>query len=102
MLARCALYRQLGSVELAVGRTAMNILYDVKAAAAALSMGRTRLFREIKTGAIRPLRHHPKVLFHRDELERYAAALRDGAESEPKVGVGMDPLLFAQEDRSEL
>jgi hypothetical protein len=54
----------------------MNILYSARAAAEALSMGRTMLFREIKAGKLKPLQRNPKVLFHRDELERYAAALQ--------------------------
>jgi hypothetical protein len=73
----------------------MNILFDIRAAAGALSMGRTRLFQEIKAGYITPLRHHPKVLFHRDELERYAASLCEGRTSTqnpspppPSVDVG--------------
>ncbi len=59
----------------------MNILYNVREAAKALSMGRTRLFREIRDGQIEPLMRRPKVLFHRDELERYAKVLRDKAKS---------------------
>ncbi len=66
----------------------MNILYNVREAAKALSMGRTRLFREIRDGQIEPLMRRPKVLFHRDELERYAKVLGDKAKSrQDKIAV---------------
>jgi hypothetical protein len=80
----------------------MNILYDVRAAAAALSMGRTLLFREIKAGRIKPLRHHPKVVFHRDELERYAAALRDSASTKQASFATLDPRMIAHEEPSDI
>ena len=79
----------------------MKILFDARTAADALSMGRTRLFGEIKAGRIKPFTRHPKVLFHRDELERYAAALRDGSVQIQTSSASVDPQMILQEGSTD-
>jgi excisionase family DNA binding protein len=53
----------------------MNLLNDVKTTCRLLSMSRTHLYEEIKRGRITPVKSGSKTLFHRAELERYAASL---------------------------
>lgn len=54
----------------------MNLLNDVKSTCRMLSISRTYLYSEIKRGRLTPLKCGTKTVFHRDELERYAAHLR--------------------------
>ena len=76
----------------------IRILYDVRAAAEALSMGRTLLFREIKSGHIKPLRHHPKVLFHESLTMTSSCAVRGSvsriAFSSPAESTGFSRTVF--------
>ena len=53
----------------------MNLLNDVKTTCQLLSMSRTHLYEEIKRGRIAPVKSGTKTLFHKTELERYAASL---------------------------
>ena len=53
----------------------MNLLNDVKTTCRLLSMSRTHLYEEIKRGRITPVKSGRKTLFHRVEVERYAASL---------------------------
>ena len=54
----------------------MNLLNDVKTTCRLLSMSRTYLYNEIKRGRLTPLKSGTKTVFHRDEIERYAAHLQ--------------------------
>lgn len=66
----------------------MNLLNDVKTTCQLLSIGRTHLYEEIKRGRIAPVKSGTKTLFHRKELERYAASL--SGLSQPSLALNPD------------
>lgn len=65
----------------------MNLLNDVKTTCQLLSMSRTHLYEEIKRGRLTPVKSGAKTLFHKAELERYAASL---ARSEHHPALNLD------------
>jgi hypothetical protein len=54
----------------------MNILNDVKATCRLLSMSRSALYVAKAEGRIIPVKNGSRTLFHRDEIERFAASLK--------------------------
>lgn len=57
----------------------MNLLYDVPTTAAMLCMSRARLYEVMRDGGINAVKHGKRTLFHRDEIERFAANLQSVA-----------------------
>jgi excisionase family DNA binding protein len=53
----------------------MNILNDVKTTCELLSMSRSALYEAMASGLIHAVKNGRKTLFHRDEIERFAASL---------------------------
>lgn len=53
----------------------MNVLNDVKTTCQLLSMSRSALYEAMAAGLIRAVKIGRKTLFHRDEIERFAASL---------------------------
>lgn len=53
----------------------MQLLNDVNSTAAALCMSRSSLYEAVRVGKISALRNGKRTLFHRDEIERFAASL---------------------------
>lgn len=78
----------------------MNLLNDVKTVCALLSISRTHLYEEIKRGRLSPVKSGNKTLFHRDELERYAASLHSPAALNAKAPLRLDATLIAGGDAS--
>lgn len=78
----------------------MNLLNDVKTVCALLSVSRTHLYEEIKRGRITPVKSGNKTLFHRDELERYAANLYSPKAANATATVRLDAMLIAGGDAS--
>lgn len=53
----------------------MNVLNSVRDTCRLLCMSRTALYAAVRDGRIKPLKQGARTLFHRDEIERYAASL---------------------------
>jgi excisionase family DNA binding protein len=53
-------------------------LYSIPRACSATSLGRTKLYEYIAAGKLRACKAGARTVIHRDELERFAAWLRDG------------------------
>jgi excisionase family DNA binding protein len=53
----------------------MNVLNSVRDTCRFLCMSRTALYANVRSGRIRPVKQGSRTLFHRDEIERYAAQL---------------------------
>lgn len=53
----------------------MNVLNSVRDTCRLLCMSRTALYGAVREGRIRPKKLGARTLFHRDEIERFAADL---------------------------
>lgn len=53
----------------------MQLLNDVEATCALLSIARTSLYAEVRAGRIATVKRGKRTFFHRDEIERYVASL---------------------------
>ncbi|MCA3413173.1 MAG: helix-turn-helix domain-containing protein [Roseomonas sp.] len=52
-----------------------RILFGVQETCGILNMSRTALYAAIKQGRIKAVKNGFRTLFHRDEIERFAASL---------------------------
>lgn len=53
----------------------MNVLFDVNTTACMLCMSRSTLYDALRLGRISAVKNGKRTLFHRDEIERFAASL---------------------------
>lgn len=56
-----------------------RLLYGIAEAGAVLGIGRTKVYDLVSAGELRAVHVGRRALIHRDELERFAAALLDEA-----------------------
>jgi excisionase family DNA binding protein len=59
----------------------VKILIDVEATCVMLSIARTTLYAEVRSGRITPIKRGKRTFFHRDEIKRYVAALPQHAQT---------------------